>query len=292
MPHPLRVEANGRPVYFVFVIIFIDDVSANVSKLWNKHFVCYMSNGCLPREHIDKEFNVRFVATSPSVGPLELMQGIQESFECVILFNSNILRVVLSLLSEASRPGVSAYDCVLGTECLVRPIPYFWAADNPMQAEQCSHRGLTANKFCRTCTAGGTQEFKRSEEGYLSLFEVSNISVLKILVTYTDKKIFTKSAPFCNPEETRNSIKEQFMRALAPNSRTAVDKMAQLVGVKDTIAQPIIEYFTQLSNELWTNRTPGQTQTTIRDLLNQELTRMKASGPVQNPLLEMSGKSR
>jgi hypothetical protein len=41
-----------------------------------------------------------------------------------------------------------------------------------MQAEACSHSGLTSNKFCRTCVAGGTQEFKRSNEGYMSLFKV------------------------------------------------------------------------------------------------------------------------
>ena len=81
------------------------------------------------------------------------------------------------------------------------------------------------------------------------------------------------------------------MHALAPNSCTAIEKIAQLAGVKDTIAQPIIESFTQLANDLWTQRTAGQNQSTIHTLLNQELTRMKVLGPIQNPLLEMTGKS-
>jgi hypothetical protein len=83
MPHPLRIEAKGKLVFFVPVMIFVDDVSGNVSKQWNKHFVCYSSNGSLPREYLDKESNVRFVSASPNVNPVELFQGIRESFECV-----------------------------------------------------------------------------------------------------------------------------------------------------------------------------------------------------------------
>ena len=43
-----------------------------------------------------------------------------------------------------------------------------------MQSEECSHAGLTCNHFCRTCKAGGTQEFKRSDEGFQTLFEVNS----------------------------------------------------------------------------------------------------------------------
>lgn len=81
MPNPKRIKAKGCPFFFVYIIIFINDVSGNVSKQWNKHYVCYMSNAMLPREHIDKELNVHFVSSSPSVNTLELVQGIRESFE-------------------------------------------------------------------------------------------------------------------------------------------------------------------------------------------------------------------
>ena len=43
-----------------------------------------MSNASLPREHVDKEFNVRFVGASPHLGPLELLQGMRESFRWVL----------------------------------------------------------------------------------------------------------------------------------------------------------------------------------------------------------------
>jgi hypothetical protein len=83
MPHPLRAKAGSRPVYSVPIITFIDDVSGNKSKQWNKHYACYMSNGSLPREKLSEEFHVRFVATSPNATPLEIMQGVRASSEFV-----------------------------------------------------------------------------------------------------------------------------------------------------------------------------------------------------------------
>ncbi|KAF8588127.1 hypothetical protein K439DRAFT_1645660 [Ramaria rubella] len=135
------------------VSIFIDDASANISKQWNKHYCVYMSNRALPRELIDQEFNICFVATLPSVSALELMQGVKES------------------LHDVSADSLPAYDCMEEEECLLLTFPLFMPGDNPMQAEECSHAGLTANKFCQTCTVGGPQVFKRSDEGYMSLFE-------------------------------------------------------------------------------------------------------------------------
>lgn len=81
MPHPLRACAGDRPVYSIPLILFIDDVSGNKSKQWNKHFSCYMSNGAMPREKLEAEFHVRFVATSPHATPLEIMQGVRTSIE-------------------------------------------------------------------------------------------------------------------------------------------------------------------------------------------------------------------
>jgi hypothetical protein len=79
MPHPLRAKAGNRMVYHVPVIIFMDDVSANISKQWNKHHVVYMSNANLPREMLDKEFCIRFVTSSPHASPSELMQAVKQS---------------------------------------------------------------------------------------------------------------------------------------------------------------------------------------------------------------------
>lgn len=54
-------------------------------------------------------------------------------------------------------------------------IPYliFTASDNPMHAEQTSGCGLNSNYFCRTCSVGGTKAYKKSDEGFAKIFEVS-----------------------------------------------------------------------------------------------------------------------
>jgi hypothetical protein len=66
-------------VYAVPLIIFMDDVSGNISKQWNKHHAIYMSNTNLPREMLEKEFCVRFVTSSPHAAPMEMMSAMQDS---------------------------------------------------------------------------------------------------------------------------------------------------------------------------------------------------------------------
>jgi hypothetical protein len=58
-------------------------------------------------------------------------------------------------------------------EVLLTLYGLFWAGDNPIQAEECSHAGLACNLSCRTCDVGGTKEFKQSDEGYPTIFEAS-----------------------------------------------------------------------------------------------------------------------
>jgi hypothetical protein len=81
MPHPLRARSDGRMVYTVPVIVFMDDASGNISKQWNKHIVVYLSNAGLPREMLDKEFCTRFVTSSPNASPMELMRAVRDSME-------------------------------------------------------------------------------------------------------------------------------------------------------------------------------------------------------------------
>lgn len=83
MPHPLRAKADGRMVFTVPVIVFMDDASANISKQWNKHIVVDLSNAGLPREMLDKEFCLKFVTSSPNASPMELMHAVRDSIEYV-----------------------------------------------------------------------------------------------------------------------------------------------------------------------------------------------------------------
>ncbi|KAI0366958.1 hypothetical protein BV20DRAFT_1038073 [Pilatotrama ljubarskyi] len=140
MPNPMREKAKGRMVLAVPLIIFMDNVSGNVSKQWNKHHVIYMSNANLPREMLEKEFC--------------LMAAMKES------------------VCKAGEDGVPAWDCKSDEEVLLCPYSLFLGGDNPMQAEECSHGGLACNYFCRTCHVGGTRDHKHTLEGYSSLFKV------------------------------------------------------------------------------------------------------------------------
>ncbi|KAG1880851.1 hypothetical protein F4604DRAFT_1879834 [Suillus subluteus] len=125
-------------VYAVPLIIFMDDVSGNVSKQWNKHHAIYMSNVNLPHEMLEKEFF--------------LMRAMKESI-CV-----------------AAESGIVAWDCKDSEEVMLIPYRLFVAGNNPMQAEECSHARLNCNYYCRTCDVGGTKEYKESETGYTSIF--------------------------------------------------------------------------------------------------------------------------
>ncbi|KAG2147900.1 uncharacterized protein EDB93DRAFT_1240576 [Suillus bovinus] len=134
-------------VYAVLLIIFMDDMSGNVSKQWNKHHTIYMSNAKLPHEMLEKEFFVRFVTSSPHAAPMELI--------------------------VAAKSGIVAWDCKDNQEVMLIPYALFIAGDNPMQAKECSHAGLNCNYYCRTCEVGGMKEYKESEAGYNSIFNVS-----------------------------------------------------------------------------------------------------------------------
>ncbi|KAF8546126.1 hypothetical protein OG21DRAFT_1479713 [Imleria badia] len=120
-------------VYHVPLIIFVDNVSGNISKQWNKHY---------------QEFHVRFVTLSPHASPMELMHAMKE---------------------QAAESGVVAWDCRDEEEVLLIPDRLFHGGNNSMQAELCSQAGLSCNYFCHTCHGGGTKEYKGSNAGYCTL---------------------------------------------------------------------------------------------------------------------------
>lgn len=80
------------------------------------------------------------------------------------------------------------------------------------------------------------------------------------------------------------------MRAMRPNSRSAVDSLIRDAGIKDTISQPLIDSLVDLSSTLWNKDDQDLTYETLQELLAQELRQLKLLGPIQNPLLDMNGK--
>ncbi|KAF9522532.1 hypothetical protein CPB83DRAFT_917285 [Crepidotus variabilis] len=239
--------------YGVPLVLFIDDVSGNKSKQWNKHFSCYMSNGCIPRTQFENEFNVRFLATSPHAAPLELMQGICANIE------------------EHFKEPIVAYDCEANEEVLLLPYGLFFAGDNPMQAELCSCTGLTANYLCRTCSAGGTKEYKQTDEGFLSILEEN---------------------AYRTSEATTEAVFQQLVTSLEPNISTTLQESVRRSGVKDALAQPIIDLMVKLGQDLrkGDGSQPPKLPDKVQAILTEELSKHQRKGHgVINPLLQMDG---
>ncbi|EUC61135.1 hypothetical protein RSOL_383950 [Rhizoctonia solani AG-3 Rhs1AP] len=247
MPHPLRATAAGRQVYSVPLIVFMDDVSGARSTQWNKHYSVYMSNGTIPREELQKEFHVRYVTTSSHAEPLELMQGVKESFK-----------------KHFSEPIV-AFDAITKEEVLLRPWPLFWPGDNPMQAEHCSSAGLNASRFCRTCEVGGSQEYCSSDKGFAELIVPGIIR---------------------DPDKTRAAIQTQLSLSLEPRSGNKLRSSAVDSGVKDSLAQVVIEKLLKMGKSLRSD--PSKTPQDIQDILRNELKVAQRAG-CENPLLKMEG---
>ncbi|KAJ6458275.1 hypothetical protein C8R45DRAFT_1221656 [Mycena sanguinolenta] len=236
MPHPLRKKAGSRMVYPIPLIIFIDDVSGNKSKQWNKHFSCYMSNGAVPRTKLENEFHVRFVATSPFASPLEIMQGVRASIE------------------EAFEEPVEAWDCEKKEQVLLRPYGLLFAGDNPMQAELCSCAGLNTNYFCRTCNPGEMRD----------------------------------------SAQTAEETFQQILTALEPNIATTLTEAVRSSGIKDALAQPIIDSLVKMGQDLRKVNPEGSAYSPdeVQTILTEELKKHQLQGEgITNPLFDMDGKN-
>ncbi|KAF8749895.1 hypothetical protein RHS01_09742 [Rhizoctonia solani] len=236
-------------VHSVPLIIFMDDASGNTSKQWNKHWSCYLSNAALPREVLQAEYNVRFVSTSPHATPLDLTHGIRSSID-----------------NAFHNPAV-AFDCLTQEEVLIWPFPLFWAGDNPMQAEHCSSSGLASNKFCQTCEVGGDTSFKQSIVGYRTLFEPG----------------VTRSAA-----KTRQLIDERLNLALKPRMIQKVKDHISDSGIKDPIAQPLIDRLLVLGKNMVKGLVDGVrcSPEEVENALRVELATVRKT-EYMNPLLGM-----
>ncbi|KIK78201.1 hypothetical protein PAXRUDRAFT_17013 [Paxillus rubicundulus Ve08.2h10] len=155
IPNPLQIKSGGQMVITVPLIVFMDDVSGNISKQWNKHHVIYMSNALMPCEMLKKEFCIWFVSSSPHATLLELMQGLKESIQ------------------KAVNDPIIAFDVKYQEEVMLIPYDLFLVGDNPMQAEECSHGGLKCNYFCHTCKVGGMNVEKKIDKGYMNIFKAN-----------------------------------------------------------------------------------------------------------------------
>ncbi|KAG8978184.1 hypothetical protein FRB93_011349 [Tulasnella sp. JGI-2019a] len=134
------------------------------------------------------------------------------------------MAAVKASILEAARLGIVAFDCLHDEELVLIPYALFFAGDNPMQAEECSHAGLTANHFCHTCHVGGSKKFKASDQGFQTLFET--------------------------PEEMAQHSKTLWDKSVLSGATKKVEDHQQDTGVWDTLASPYINAITKKGVEL------------------------------------------
>ncbi|KAG9081358.1 hypothetical protein FS749_007718 [Ceratobasidium sp. UAMH 11750] len=211
MPHLLRKIAGLRSIYAVPILLFMDDISGNVSKQWNKHISCYISNGALTRQILHSEYSIHFVLTSKHAEASELMYGIREERR------------------EGYKNPSVAFDSETREEVLFWPYPLFSAADNPMQAEQCSCQLQKANVFCRTCLVGGSTEFRESAAGYASLFSPG------------EKR---------TPAQTLDRVNKLLNLSLQPSNKTQIKEHARDWGIKDALGQLTIDRLVEMGQKM------------------------------------------
>lgn len=110
--------------------------------------------------------------------PLQMLPRLKSCKECGLRLSTSSSFTFVSHSAEVAsrttfaKPIVS-WDCHSKEEVLLRPYALLFAGDNPMQAELCSCAGLSTNHPCRTCKAGGSQEYKKSEKGFAEMLKVS-----------------------------------------------------------------------------------------------------------------------
>lgn len=157
-----------------------------------------------------------------------------------------------------------------------------------MQAELCSCAGLSTNFFCRTCKAGGTREYKQSDEGFAQVLKVSSCRtwISDVLTRLSQPGVVRASA------DTAEETFQQILTALEPNVATTLTEVVRASGVKDTLAQPIIDLLVKMGQDLrkanpdGTSRSPDEVQT----ILTEELKKHQQKGEgITNPLFDMDG---
>ncbi|KAG1894217.1 uncharacterized protein F5891DRAFT_1131025 [Suillus fuscotomentosus] len=155
--------------------------------------------------------SVKYASLSPNL-LRENSKGQMVHTVPLIIFMDDLMRAMKESISDAAQSGVIVWDCKYNEEVMLVPYVLFLTGDNPMQAEECSHAGLSCNHFCRTCDIGGTKEYKESEAGYNGIFTSGNLRT---------------------PEKTSQEIQQQFQMAFKLDATTKIQhsKLVEL-GMK------------------------------------------------------------
>ncbi|EIW54556.1 uncharacterized protein TRAVEDRAFT_60724 [Trametes versicolor FP-101664 SS1] len=208
MPHPVRQIAKSKPTITVTMMPWSDDVSGNKTKQYNAHTNVYIANTSIPHAKLQQEYFIQFVSTSQYASSSEQMQVIAEH--------------------TGPEKWFTAYDCILKQEVLFRIIPHILPADNPQQAEHCSHMTGKGSRPCRRCEVGGSAAECEEDEGYEEFFSGG-----------TER----------TTASTVSAIRGQLLAACL-GVQDGVDQLQTKTGIKDKIAQFWIEQLIPKAREL------------------------------------------
>ncbi|KAG2361311.1 hypothetical protein BDR07DRAFT_1508499 [Suillus spraguei] len=209
MTNPWRLKANGHRVVAYPVLLYCDDTSGNRSKKWNEHNTFLMNAAGLPREHMQREYNLSFICTSNIAPPLEMLEGIVEQLE------------------SCQETGIWAYDCSYHDIILVIISVLALLGDNPMQSEFACHAGLMSKFFCRCCWVKG--------KDVADMLEVGGVKKETVQGMVSRITRFMKVGAARTTAETQ-SISRQMLENASTLARQKENVDLQTsTGVKDTI---------------------------------------------------------
>ncbi|GBE88301.1 hypothetical protein SCP_1301160 [Sparassis crispa] len=153
MPHFLRAISKGKPMFTIRVMPWGDDVSGNVTKVYNAHTNIYVTNVSLSHCKIAQEYFVRFSSTSPHACASELFTAHFRDLK--------------------SDKWHLAYDCQLEQEIIFRILTHVLPADNQQQSESTSVVASKGKYNCQYDKMGGTEAERETNDGYHVHFQAS-----------------------------------------------------------------------------------------------------------------------
>ncbi|KAH7911093.1 hypothetical protein BJ138DRAFT_1151546 [Hygrophoropsis aurantiaca] len=210
-----RLKAKGHRVVAYPVLLYCDDTSGNKSKKWNEHNSFLMNAAGLPREHMQREYNLNFLCTSNIAPPLEMLEGVVDQFE------------------SSQETGIWAYDCLFGELVLVIVSILALLGDNPMQSEFACHAGLMSKFFCRCCWVKGKDINDMIEENGVKVEAVHTmVSRIKRFMQVGRQRI---------PTETQRVSRTMLENASTMARQKDNADLQTSTGVKDTILRFFID---------------------------------------------------
>ncbi|KAF7303406.1 hypothetical protein MIND_00569000 [Mycena indigotica] len=202
MPSDFRKLSGNRDLYVVSVSIWIDDVSGNKSKQYNKFMMMLGQNTSIPGRILKQEFHVNFMAASQNASTAEFSAALRDSIRAtetdpMICYNAGTHREAAIILRVVDEDG-----------------------DNPQQSEEASHMGCNSNHPCRKCKWGGTRKEKESGPIY--------------------HECHTPGMPR-TAAEIQSELLEQLHMATSGSTLAMIAKRQTETGTKDKLTQYWIE---------------------------------------------------